>query len=705
MDVKELIKFQMINQMGAQSQETTPIMLFYRVLLMGLMSVLDDILKSIPRLFETGKKYCFSYCKTQIKHTIDTPKTLQDLSIQLNTKHFENKFSMTRIYHSDSKTAQTSEESNGMFDAILAQISKLTNVPSFQLITRGQVMISYKEKPVQMTKDIFFKVDSISMGELGEVNSIKITLMSNAITAAEIVSYVSDIYENYLKDLKNSIGNRIFYFDQKTKETGPVQPPPTATVEAATNHRRMLLSTAPKQLSFTMSPFYSNKRMSNIFGEEARLVEKRMRFFMENREWYDEKGIPYQIGFLLSGLAGAGKTSLIKGIANYTKRHIINVNFANITTATQLKNLFYSDRVQVYTDTSMGNTQSYFIPIDQRIYVLEEIDAIGDIVKQRDPDTPSRSTIPDELTLAEILTVMDGTMEIPGRIIIMTTNHPEMLDRALVRPGRIDVHVNFGHAKRELIVEMFEAYFDMAFPENSLHRLPDRLLSPAQVGQVLFKHFDTEFDIEALMSDLEKAAGIQAAGIQAAGMQVNECSDKLQPSSVTVSEPTSEASEPTSVIVSEPTSEAVSEPTSVTVSEPSSETVSEPSSEVVSEPTSEVVSEPSSVTVSEPTSEIVSEPTSEVVSEPSSETVKEVEAKAENIRENRWNKVQDALSNEASNFNANNNKAEVMLSHGAITLIDNCPMFAPIMEQQAPFAVDNGNLFAVNELCNYALLE
>ena len=670
MDVKELIKFQMINQMGAQSQETTPIMLLYRVLLMGLMSVLDDILKSIPRLFETGKNYCFSYCKTQIKHTIDTPKTLQDLSVQLNTKHFENKFSMTRIYQSDSKTIQTSEESNGMFDAILAQISKLTNVPSFQLITGGQVMISYKEKPVQMTKDIFFKVDSISMGELGEVNSIKITLMSNAITAADIVSYVSDIYQNYLKELKNSMGNRIFYFDQKTKETGPVQPPPTATVEAATNHRRMLLSTAPKQLSFTMSPFYSNKRMSNIFGEEARLVEKRMRFFMENREWYDEKGIPYQIGFLLSGLAGAGKTSLIKGIANYTKRHIINVNFANITTATQLKNLFYSDRVQVYTDTSMGNTQSYFIPIDQRIYVLEEIDAIGDIVKQRDPDTPSRSTVPDELTLAEILTVMDGTMEIPGRIIIMTTNHPEMLDRALVRPGRIDVHVNFGHAKRELIVEMFEAYFDMAFPENNLHRLPDRLLSPAQVGQVLFKHFDTEFDIEALMFDFEKAAGIYAAP---ANLQVNECSDKLQPSSLTVSDPTIEA-------VSDPTIEAVSDPTSVTVSDPTIEAVSEPISEVVSEPTS--------VIMSKTTSEAVSGPSSEVVSE------------------TKINKVQETLSaDEMSKFNANNNKAEVMLSHGAITSIDNCPMFAPIMEQQASFAVDNYNLFAVNELSNYALLE
>jgi ATP-dependent Zn protease len=129
---------------------------------------------------------------------------------------------------------------------------------------------------------------------------------------------------------------------------------------------------------------------------------------------------------------------------------------------------------------------------------LEEIDAIGDVVKQRGGEAQSassskpRTPIHDELTLAEILTVLDGTMEIPGRIVVMTSNHPEVLDAALIRPGRIDVHVNFGYAKRELIAEMVASYLDMpdGFPTTRVAELPHEILTPAEVGQVIFSHFD-----------------------------------------------------------------------------------------------------------------------------------------------------------------------------------------------------------------------
>jgi SpoVK/Ycf46/Vps4 family AAA+-type ATPase len=255
-----------------------------------------------------------------------------------------------------------------------------------------------------------------------------------------------------------------------------------------------------------MAPFYSNKKFSNIYGDEIRLIEKRIKFFIENRNWYDSKGIPYQLGFLLSGIPGTGKTSVIRAIANLTKRHIINVNFANINTATQLKNLFYSDKIQVYTDQTFTNIQTYHIPIEQRLYVLEEIDAIGDIVKQRSSDSENISTINDELTLMEILTVLDGTMEIPGRIVIMTTNHPEILDSALVRPGRIDINVKFTYSKRELIAEMFEAYLDIQFPIDKLNKLPDRKLSPAEIGEILFRHFDHKENIDAIIDDLNSSA-------------------------------------------------------------------------------------------------------------------------------------------------------------------------------------------------------
>jgi SpoVK/Ycf46/Vps4 family AAA+-type ATPase len=151
----------------------------------------------------------------------------------------------------------------------------------------------------------------------------------------------------------------------------------------------------------------------------------------------------------------------------------------------------------------MSIVQTYHIPIDQRIYVLEEIDAIGDIVKQRNPGEKSDSniTVNDELNLMEILTVLDGTMEIPGRIFIMTTNHPEVLDAALIRPGRVDVNVKFGYANKAIIAEMFMAYFDIPFPNEHLHELPDNILTPAEISEVLFRNFDTR-NVANVISDL-----------------------------------------------------------------------------------------------------------------------------------------------------------------------------------------------------------
>ena len=508
MDFKELVKLQFVSQIGHSSNNgATNKNMIYQVFLMALMSFLEDIMKAIPKLFEQGKASVPSYFTKRVKETIDQPKLLNDTSVTLNTKHTVSSFVMFRIYIQEAASKSNSEglqESNQIADAVIAQISKLTNVPSFKLIEHGQIMVTYKDKPIQMTKDIYFKIDNITLTPAENVSSIKFTLLSNTLTASELATYVRTLYKNYLEELKNALGNNIYFFDQKQKDSTAPQLPVGTDSAALKNHKRMIVSTAPKQLSFTMSPFYSNKQFQNIYGEQARAVENRIKFFIENKDWYDTKGIPYQLGILLSGLPGSGKTSIVKAIANYTKRHIINVNFANITTASQLKNLFYSDKIQVYTDNTMSNVNNYFIPIDQRIYVLEEIDAIGDIVKQRTADNKSADAVPDELTLAEILTILDGTMEIPGRIVIITTNHPEVLDSALIRPGRIDIHASFGNSSRQLIKDMYEGYLERKFPEELIEQLPDGKLSPAEVGQVLFRHFGvgSETEVDVIVADL-----------------------------------------------------------------------------------------------------------------------------------------------------------------------------------------------------------
>ena len=536
MDIKEILKIQMITGNGhhpggamyghGQSHGGGMMAAFYQLLFMMCLTAVDDIVKAFVVFCSYVKEVGIAYYGTKVQASINSQITfplLSDTGVLLNTRHSVSKLVMKRTYPAtdgsgggtgggsgSASDATASEETNLIVDAVLAQISKLSNVPSFNLIDKGHIIVTYKDKPIQMTRDIYVKIDSIHLTPVGNVSYITLTLMSNTIPASSICNYVHNIYNTYLEDLKNSLGSNIYYFDHKATEnpTPPIMAGrPGCTDEDIMMQKRMRINSAPKQLPFDKAVFYSNKQFSNIFGKEVREVEKRVRFFLENKDWYDAKGVPYQLGLLLSGIPGSGKSSCIKAIANLTKRHIINVNFANITTSMQLKNLFLSDKIQVCTDQTQSTTQSYHIPIDQRLYVLEELDAIGNIVKQRGATDPNEPTVVGELTLAEILTILDGTMETPGRIIIMTSNHPEVLDKALVRPGRIDVNVTFGYAAPDLIADMYNAYFDKELSQECLATLMIHApkLTPAEVGQVMFKYFDTDFDEADVLNALVKA--------------------------------------------------------------------------------------------------------------------------------------------------------------------------------------------------------
>lgn len=486
MDVKELIKFQMFSQGGSQISN--------QIILMVVMSVIDELVKHFAVFIEFIKKRWAAKMSDQLGQigvSMESPITHD--AVPLDKRHFTNTITMKRVWKDEGKY-ESFQETNSMIDAILALISRLDNVPSLQLIDNAKTLASYKDKPIQITKDIFVKIDGIGMNmDTGMVDFVKLVLMSNSLSAAEIGKWVRQMHDLHKEELKNALGDSIYYFDQKTRASDDPRGGSDEKLEKA-----MRIMSAPKNLTFSKTLFYSNKQFRNIFGKQVREVEHRVRFFLENREWYDSRGIPYQLGIMLSGIPGSGKTSIIRAIANHTKRHIVNVNFSNITTATQLKNLFFSEKLTILNgETSM----TLNIPLNQRIYVLEEVDAVGDIVKQRQAADEKKEVIADELTLAEILTTLDGTLETPGRIIIMTSNHPDMLDKALIRPGRIDVSVKFGYADRELVVEMFEAFFEKEFPTELIPQLPDKVLTPAEVGQVLFRNF-MHTDPQQVVDDL-----------------------------------------------------------------------------------------------------------------------------------------------------------------------------------------------------------
>lgn len=248
-------------------------------------------------------------------------------------------------------------------------------------------------------------------------------------------------------------------------------------------------------------PLETTKTFDNLFFEGKEVLIQRLDSF-KNKDKYIKMGLPHTLGLLFHGQPGTGKTSCIKAIAQYMKMSIILVPMNKIKSRSHLEELFLEKYV--------GGEK---IPQDKRIYVFEEIDCNGwtDIIKPRSNGsgttvTPVVNAQPqtiilgtggkikteeddeEKLSLGALLEMLDGIIELNGRIIIMTTNKPEALDPALRRPGRIDMELEFKRLRRQHIAAIYQRWFGRAMKEATMNRLPDYKWSQADIGQLLFKY-------------------------------------------------------------------------------------------------------------------------------------------------------------------------------------------------------------------------
>lgn len=180
------------------------------------------------------------------------------------------------------------------------------------------------------------------------------------------------------------------------------------------------------------------------------------------RRWYWNRGIPYRRGYMFHGPPGTGKTSLCFAAAGLLrlKIYLVSLNSKSLT----------EDRLAYL-----------FQNLPRRcIVLLEDVDSAG-ITHNRgegDSETANMSSSGENdndggskkskkekdeqnqgISLSALLNIIDGIASSEGRILIMTTNHIEKLDPALLRPGRVDMSIEFGNSDTRTIQDLYRSIY------------------------------------------------------------------------------------------------------------------------------------------------------------------------------------------------------------------------------------------------------
>ncbi|XP_020583676.1 LOW QUALITY PROTEIN: protein HYPER-SENSITIVITY-RELATED 4-like [Phalaenopsis equestris] len=229
-------------------------------------------------------------------------------------------------------------------------------------------------------------------------------------------------------------------------------------------------------------------------AELKRFMKEDLERFVRRKDYYRRVGKAWKRGYLLYGPPGTGKSSLIAAIANFLRFDIYDLELTELRSNSALKSLLLA--------TS-----------NRSIIVIEDIDCTIDLYKRKENVNAAESLgrngcHDDKVTLSGLLNFVDGLWSTCGdeRIIIFTTNHKERLDSALLRPGRMDMHVHMSYCCPSGFKTLLLNYHNVG--NHPLKPEVERLLSeveatPAEVAEELMKSDDSDDAMRCLVKFLE----------------------------------------------------------------------------------------------------------------------------------------------------------------------------------------------------------
>jgi len=207
---------------------------------------------------------------------------------------------------------------------------------------------------------------------------------------------------------------------------------------------------------------YTPRPLASVFldGDQKEELLEDMRNFLNEREWYTKRGVPYGRKYLFFGPPGNGKTSTIGAIAGELGLNLYVLNLAG----SGIDDSGLASLVRNVRSRSLLLLEDVDAAVPSRTNVETESSQVRKAEAAPPIAASTEGTAKDKeanggVTLSGLLNILDGVLTPDGLMVVMTTNRIQVLDPALVRPGRVDKKVEFSFATRDQILQSFAWFY------------------------------------------------------------------------------------------------------------------------------------------------------------------------------------------------------------------------------------------------------
>ncbi|KAG9456416.1 hypothetical protein H6P81_000924 [Aristolochia fimbriata] len=236
--------------------------------------------------------------------------------------------------------------------------------------------------------------------------------------------------------------------------------------------------------------------------QKKRIMDDLMTF-SKSKDYYAKIGRAWKRGYLLHGPPGTGKSTMIAAIANFLGYDVYDLELTAVGSNTELRNLLASTTTKAIVvvediDCSLEVTAARKAPGNARTRgrwkdapsKSKRINGMNYCFSDSGNEGGEKKNKKSEVTLSGLLNIIDGLWSVCGgeRLIVFTTNHVEKLDPALIRKGRMDVHIEMSYSTFEGFKILAKNYLDIDHHPlfDAVERLMEEVkVTPADIAEQL----------------------------------------------------------------------------------------------------------------------------------------------------------------------------------------------------------------------------